>query len=145
MKKRVAFRSFVILLAAVMLLSSTSAYNILVYANQDSVANSLSAIGSLSEDTVTEPNIAVQGGNLELSANAEEVSTTPGTVVWLGEGSLEDPYQISSAAHLMQVNKMVNATAVNAQTGIHKETDKPLFLQQILTLHRCLPTVPHLI
>ena len=98
MKKRVAFRSFVILLAAVMLLSSTSAYNILVYANQDSVANSLSAIGSLSEDAVTEPVISVQGGSLELSANAEEESTTPGTVVWIGEGSRENPYQISSAA-----------------------------------------------
>ena len=126
MKKRVAFRSFVILLAAVMLLSSTSAYNILVYANQDSVANSLSAIGSLSEDAVTEPNIAVQGGNLEL--NADEGSADPSTVVWLGEGSLEDPYQISSAAHLMQVNKMVNATEVNAETGIHIVTDKHFIL-----------------
>lgn len=126
MKKRVAFRSFVILLAAVMLLSSTSAYNILVYANQDSVANSLSAIGSLSEDAVTEPTIAVQGGSLEL--NAEQESTTPETVVWLGEGSQENPYQISSAAHLMQVNKMVNATTVSSETGIHVATDKHFIL-----------------
>ncbi len=122
MKKRVAFRSFVILLAAVMLLSSTSAYNILVYANQDSVANSLSAIGSLSEDAVTEPNIAVQGGSLEL--NADEISTETTTVEWIGEGSEQDPYQISSAAHLMQVNKMVNATSVSADTGIHNQFNK---------------------
>ncbi len=126
MKKRVAFRSFVILLAAVMLLSSTSAYNILVYANQDSVANSLSAIGSLSEDTVTEPNIAVQGGNLEL--NAEEGTTEPSTITWLGNGSEQNPYQISSAAHLMQVNKMVNATEVSAETGIHTVTEKHFIL-----------------
>ena len=123
MKKRVAFRSFVILLAAVMLLSSTSAYNILVYANQDSVANSLSAIGSSSEeDAVTEPNIAVQGGSLEL--NAEEETTEPSTLTWLGDGSEQDPYQISSAAHLMQVNKMVNATVVNAETGIDNVYNK---------------------
>lgn len=126
MKKRVAFRSFVILLAAVMLLSSTSAYNILVYANQDSVANSLSAIGSLSEEAVTEPNIAVQGGNLEL--NADESTTEPSTITWLGDGSEQDPYQISSAAHLMQVNKMVNAIEVSAETGIHTVTEKHFIL-----------------
>lgn len=126
MKRRVAFRSFVILLAAVMLLTSTSAYNILVYANQDSVANSLSAIGSLSEDAVTEPTIAVQGGTLEL--NAEEGTTEPSTVTWIGNGSEQNPYQISSAAHLMQVNKMVNATVANAETGIADVNQKHFIL-----------------
>ncbi len=106
MKKRVAFRSFVILLAAVMLLSSTSAYNILVYANQDSVANSLSAIESSSEAAVTEPNIAVQGGSLELNADSTTTENTDFT--WKGTGTAEDPYQIESVEHFMSVNRLVN-------------------------------------
>ncbi len=108
MKRRVAFRSFVILLAAVMLLSSTSAYNILVYANQDSVANSLSAIESSSDAAATEPNIAVQGGELVLNAETDDSTATEQDVSWVGDGSEQNPYQISSAAHLLDVNNLVN-------------------------------------
>lgn len=134
MKKRVAFRSFVILLAAVMLLSSTSAYNILVYANQDSVANSLSAIGSLSEDAVTEPNIAVQGGSLEL--NSDEGSMMPSTVTWIGDGSEQNPYQISSVAHFMEVNAMVNGTkAVIDATQKHFILTADIDLAEWFALH----------
>ena len=132
MKKRVAFRSFVILLAAVMLLSSTSAYNILVYANQDSVANSLSAIGSSSEDAVTEPNIAVQGGSLEL--NAEEESTEPSTVVWLGDGSEQNPYQISSLEHFMLVNRMVHETSLDGDSIINNPVNKHFVLTEDINL-----------
>lgn len=110
-----------------MLLSSTSAYNILVYANQDSVADSLSAIESSSDAAVAEPNIAVQGGTLEL--NADENSTDTGsTVTWIGDGSEQNPYQISSVEHLMQVDKMVNATTVGSETGIHNAINKYFIL-----------------
>lgn len=132
MKKRVAFRSFVILLAAVMLLSSTSAYNILVYANQDSVANSLSAIESSSDAAVTEPNIAVQGGSLV--TNADEGSTEPTTVEWIGTGSEQNPYQISSIAHLMLVDRMVHETSVGGGAIINNAAEKHFILTEDINL-----------
>ena len=111
MRKRIAFRTLTILLAAATLLSSTSAYNLLVYANQEIVSSALSATGT--EDS-TEPNITVQGGELELETNAEsEVET--GTFSWgtdasgnPADGSQQNPYQISSLEHFLQVDDMVN-------------------------------------
>lgn len=115
MKRRVAFRSFAILLAAVLLMSSTSAYNILVYANQDSVANSLSAIESASTLSETEPNISTQGG--ELNLNSETEPSVTNVLLYGAEGtepitygSQQNPYLIHNAQELLAVNKYVNAT-----------------------------------
>ncbi len=125
MKKRVAFRSFVILLATALLLSSTGAYNILVYANQDSVANSISAIESASDssaDTSAEPNISVQGGDLNLESDSENEPELQDADELQGEGSQTNPYIIETAAQLLAVNTIVNATV----TGefCHVNTDK---------------------
>lgn len=112
MKKRVAFRSFVILLATALLLSSTGAYNLLVYANQDSVANSLSAIESASDSSydaeTTEPDISIQGGELSLDS---DTSTEPlaTTVELEGSGTQENPYIILTPEHLLYANDIVNA------------------------------------
>ncbi len=115
MKRRVAFRSVAILLATVLLLSSTSAYNILVYANQDSIANSLSAIEAASGVSETEPSISTQGG--ELSLNADETQTTESVVLEGAKGtpsttwgSQQNPYLISDALEFYAVNKLVHAT-----------------------------------
>ncbi len=109
MRKRIWFRTLTILLAATTLLSSTSAYNLLVYANQETDSSTLSA--DVTEEN-HEPNITVQGGELIVDTNAEDA---PETISWgtdangnAADGSQQNPYQISSLEHLLRVNEIVN-------------------------------------
>ena len=109
MRKRLWFRTLTILLAATTLLSSTSAYNLLVYANQETDSSTLSANVT---DENHEPNITVQGGDLIVDTNAEDA---PETFSWgtdangkAADGSQQNPYQISSLEHLLRVNEIVN-------------------------------------
>ncbi len=111
MRKSILFRSLTVFLAAATLLSSTSAYNLLVYANQELVSSSLSATG---DEQAYEPNITVQGGELQLETNAEGDPETD-AISWgtdangnPADGSQQNPYQISSLEHFLQVNEMVN-------------------------------------
>lgn len=111
MRKSILFRSLTVFLAAATLLSSTSAYNLLVYANQELVSSSLSATG---DEQAYEPNITVQGGELQLETNGEGDPETD-AISWgtdangnPADGSQQNPYQISSLEHFLQVNEMVN-------------------------------------
>ncbi len=111
MRKSILFRSLTVFLAAATLLSSTSAYNLLVYANQELVSSSLSATG---DEQTHEPNITIQGGELQLETNAEG-ETESDKISWgtdengnPANGSQQNPYQISSVEHFLQVNEMVN-------------------------------------
>ncbi len=116
MRKSLLFRSLSVFLAAATLLSSTSAYNLLVYANQEIESSSLSA----SNDESYEPNISVQGGDLivestDIVLNGEE--SNGGLLSWgtdangnPADGSQQNPYQISSLEHLLLVDSMVNDT-----------------------------------
>ena len=119
MKKRLAFRSFVILLATALLLSSTGAYNLLVYANQDSVANSLSAIESASGFSVdaesSEPEISVQGGELTLDSDVSIQLQAAEEITLEGEGTQQNPYIIMNASDFLEANKIVNAQFPNLQ------------------------------
>ena len=109
MKKRLLFRTFTVLLAAVTLLSSTSAYNLLVYANQEIDSSALSATET---DDLYAPNLTIQGGDLQLGTNADNTPISWGTDAngVPADGSQQNPYQISSLEHLLQVNQMVNDT-----------------------------------
>lgn len=118
MKKRLLFRTFTVLLAAITLLSSTSAYNLLVYANQEIVSDTLSAIET--EDSY-EPNITVQGGELQLDVNAEGEPETEFSWGEGADGSEQHPYQISSLEHFLQVNKLVNDTAGSSVHDINEK------------------------
>ncbi len=122
MKKRLLFRTFSVLLAAITLLSSTSAYNLLVYANQEIVSDTLSAIES---DESYEPNITVQGGELQLDVNAEGEPETEFSWGEGADGSEQHPYQISSLEHFLQVNKLVNDTA---GSSVHDVNNKHFVL-----------------
>ncbi|MBQ3498386.1 MAG: hypothetical protein IJA87_04570 [Clostridia bacterium] len=111
MRKRLWFRTLTILLAATTLLSSTSAYNLLVYANQEMDSSTLSANVT---DENYEPNITVQGGELIVETTAEDDPVTE-TFSWgtdangnAADGSSQNPYQISSVEHLLRVNEIVN-------------------------------------
>ncbi len=116
MRKKLWFRTLTILLAATTLLSSTSAYNLLVYANQEIDSSALSATVT---DGNYEPNITVQGGDLIIDTNADD-STVPSDSFYWGyyleangekksnDGSKEKPYEISSLEHLLKVNEIVN-------------------------------------
>lgn len=116
MRKSLLFRSLTVFLAAATLLSSTSAYNLLVYANQEIESSSLSALN----DESYEPNISVQGGELisdstDVVLNGEE--SVDGLLSWgtdingnPADGSSQNPYQISSLEHLLKVNEMINDT-----------------------------------
>ncbi len=122
MRKRLWYRTLTILLAATMLLSSTSAYNLLVYANQEIDSSALSATVT---DENYEPNITVQGGELQLETNAEDM---PETFSWgtdangvSADGSQQNPYQISSLEHLLRVNEIVNdSTGLNVANAKNK-------------------------
>ncbi len=131
MKKRIAFRLLTILLATALLLSSTGAYNLLVYANQDSVANSLSAIESASSSSDSEPSISTHGGELQL--NADETDTTDssedentglsyrnnGTGDTVTPGSSQNPFIIAKASDLLLVQKYVNEDSDIINTEKH--------------------------
>ena len=124
MKKRLLFRTFTVLLAAVTLLSSTSAYNLLVYANQEIVSDTLSATET---DDSYEPNITVQGGELQLETNAE--GDTEGSAISWGtdangnpaDGSEQNPYQISSLEHFLEVNTLVNDTTGSSVANVNNK------------------------
>ncbi len=129
MKKRLLFRTFTVLLAAITLLSSTSAYNLLVYANQEIVSDTLSAIES---DESYEPNITVQGGELQLETNAQldvNAEGEPETEFSWGtdangnpaDGSEQNPYQISSLEHFLQVNTLVNDTTGTSVANVNNK------------------------
>ncbi len=122
MKKRLLFRTFTIMLAAITLLSSTSAYNLLVYANQEIVSATLSANET---DETYEPNITVQGGDLQLETNAEGDSEAE-DFSWgtdangiPADGSEQNPYQISSLEHFLQVNTLVNDTTGSSVANVN--------------------------
>lgn len=122
MRKKLWFRTLTILLAATTLLSSTSAYNLLVYANQEIDSSALSATVT---DESYEPNITVQGGDLIVDTNAE---SAPETFTWgtdangnAADGSQQNPYQISSLEHLLKVNEIVNdSTGTNVSNPENK-------------------------
>ena len=122
MRKKLWFRTLTILLAATTLLSSTSAYNLLVYANQEIDSSALSATVT---DESYEPNITVQGGDLIVDTNAE---SAPETFTWgtdangnAADGSQQNPYQISSLEHLLKVNEIVNdSTGTNVANPNNK-------------------------
>lgn len=124
MKKRLLFRTFTVLLAAITLLSSTSAYNLLVYANQEIVSDTLSATET---DDSYEPNITIQGGDLQLETNAE--GDTEGVAFSWGtdangnpaDGSEQNPYQISSLEHFLQVNTLVNDTTGSSVADVNNK------------------------
>ncbi len=122
MRKKLWFRTLTILLAATTLLSSTSAYTLLVYANQEIDSSALSATVT---DENYEPNITVQGGELILDTNAE---SAPEAFSWgtdangvPADGSSQNPYQISSLEHLLKVNEIVNdSTGTNVANPNNK-------------------------
>ncbi len=124
MRKRLWFRTLTILLAATTLLSSTSAYTLLVYANQEMVSSTLSAIES---DENYAPNITIQGGDLEVDTQAEDDPVTE-QISWgtdangnPADGSQQNPYQISSVEHLLKVNEIVNdSTGTNVSNPNNK-------------------------
>ena len=118
MRKRLLFRTFTIVLAAMTLLSSTSAYNLLVYANQEIVSDTLSATET---DETNEPNITIQGGELQIDTNADDTPSASDEYFWgyyidangdkkSNNGSSDHPYEISSLEHFLQVNSFVNDT-----------------------------------
>ncbi len=128
MKKRLLFRTFTIVLAAITLLSSTSAYNLLVYANQEIVSDTLSA-----DETGEsyEPNITVQGGDLQIETNAEDSPDGSDEYYWgyylnadgaktANDGSSEHPYEIASLEHFLAVNDLVNETGSSVDNPNNK-------------------------
>lgn len=129
MKKRLLFRTFTVLLAAITLLSSTSAYNLLVYANQEIVSDTLSATET---DESYEPNITVQGGELQLETDAHLDLNAEGEpeaeFSWgtdengnPADGSEQNPYQISSLEHFLQVNTLVNDTTGSSVADVNNK------------------------
>ncbi len=123
MRKSILFRTITVLLAAATLLSSTSAYNLLVYANQEITSATLSATG---DEDKFEPNITVQGGELQTQSVEEQDTNSvadgeTNSFSWgtypnpenpdepiYANGSKEYPYQISDLEHLLAVNNVVN-------------------------------------
>lgn len=105
MKKQIFRRGLAILTTAAVLVSSTSAYNLLVYADQPQVGASSSAIendGSSAVDSSVD--IAVSGGKLETDFFEIEDQT----VSLSGSGTQQDPYVIETLEQFLAVNSIVN-------------------------------------
>ena len=123
MRKRVAFRALIILVASALLLTSTGAYNILVFADQNMELSSLSATD---EDEASVPSVATYGGELITEAaemEALELATQSGeSNIWgeyadpLGgdpipaDGSADYPYKVTKNNILDVQAKIANPT-----------------------------------
>ena len=108
MRKRVAFRALVILLASALLLTSTGAYNILVFADQNMEQSSLSATD---EGAASMPSVSTYGGEMIVEngyaepIEPRELETQ--SVSWVGDGTEQNPYQ-NNQHHETDANNNIN-------------------------------------
>ncbi|MBQ9551152.1 MAG: hypothetical protein IJU96_00145, partial [Clostridia bacterium] len=110
MRKRVAFRALIILVASALLLTSTGAYNILVFADQNMELSSLSA---MDEGDASAPSVATYGGELITEAaemEALELATQSADDPFGNHaGTYADPYPLNQDNFLAACDRISNS------------------------------------
>lgn len=110
MRKRVAFRALIILVASALLLTSTGAYNILVFADQNMELSSLSATD---EGEASAPSVATYGGELITEAaemEALELATQSADDPFGNHaGTYADPYPLNQDNFLAACDRISNS------------------------------------
>ena len=111
MRKRVAFRALIILLASALLLTSTGAYNILVFADQNMELSSLSATD---EGEASAPSVSTYGGELitePIGIEPIELETQSEDDPFDGHaGTIGDPYPLNQSNFLDAYNRISNSS-----------------------------------